>query len=188
MILTKQLELPAQGYGDFPYVSPQTPRTNLVKELEKYNRPANDSGLKSVSARTKDPVSADRPSIVAKQRPLPKLQYRYEPVAVAPMNLSTKTGFSLPPPSPTGSVSSTGSDQSVTLDLSMKRSSQEIILDDEALSDSSQDEPVDFSKKSLELYENGISVGGGEDHVTTPMLPFDPQEGQGASSDQENAL
>lgn len=185
MILTKQLELPAQGYGDYPYVSPQTPRTNLVKELEKYNRPANDTSLKSVSPRTKDSINGDRSSVIAKQRPLPKLQYRYEPLSMGPMNLSIKSGFSLPPPSPTGSVSSTGSDQSETLDLSMKRSSQDILLDDQALSDVSQNEPVDFSRKSIELYENGLSAMGGEDHVTAPMSPYDPRGSQTLTPEHE---
>ena len=38
MIQTKQLDLP-QSINDVSYVSQPTPRTNLAKELEKYNRP-----------------------------------------------------------------------------------------------------------------------------------------------------
>ena len=41
MILTKQLEL---GQNLTPVVSPQTPRNNLAKELEKYNRPEASAG------------------------------------------------------------------------------------------------------------------------------------------------
>ena len=177
MILTKQLELPSQGYGDFPYVSPQTPRTNLVKELEKYNHPSHDFTIKSW---------AKEPPVFVKQRPLAKPQYRYEPLSIAaPMNLSfgCSPGYSLPPPSPTSSVSSTMSDQSETLDLSMKRSSHldlsmkrsshDGVFDDHVLSDGSQDEPVDFSRKPVDVYENGIVVGGEEGDVAAPVSSYE---------------
>ncbi len=55
MILTKQLDLP-QSMNDY-YVSPATPRTNLAKELEKYNRPPVDYhyiGGRAIAPKTKD--------------------------------------------------------------------------------------------------------------------------------------
>ena len=53
----------------------------------------------------------------------------------------------------------------------MKRSSH--VFDDHALSDDSQEEPVDFSRKPVDVYENGIPVGGEEGDVTAPVSSYD---------------
>lgn len=126
MILTKQLDLKYDFAGQ--NVSTTTPRNNLAKELEKYNRieipilpnskiqgkpPSQEETTSSPepaivakpAPKVKD-AGIDRPNILSK-RPHYRPQYRYDPQAPAALNLSTK------PPS-------TEPEQS--LDLSMKSS------------------------------------------------------------------
>ncbi|XP_067679813.1 myelin transcription factor 1-like isoform X2 [Haliotis asinina] len=83
MILTKQLDLNTFDYP--PVVSTTTPRNNLAKELEKYNRPTTDVGQSAAKAAHKPkPVpkikdtAPDRPNILSR-RPHYKPQYRYDP-------------------------------------------------------------------------------------------------------------
>ncbi|CAE1160587.1 MYT1L [Acanthosepion pharaonis] len=114
MILTKQLDLPCYEYP--PYVSTSTPRTNLAKELEKYNRPPTEfqtyqSKLypgKPIAPKPKD-SGIERPNILSK-RPNYKPQYRYDPQVPVALNLSTKT------PTNTANCITNGSG----LDLTMK--------------------------------------------------------------------
>ena len=128
MILTKQLDL--QSHGDYGYVSPTTPRTNLAKELEKYNRAVQPDAQNPVSAvvsqLNKPPVlikpkdnAPERPNILSK-RPHYKPQYRYDPQA--PINLSTKNGINLvlneKSEDAAGGVETMAME---TLDLSMKK-------------------------------------------------------------------
>jgi hypothetical protein len=157
MIVTKQLDL--AGY-DYPsYIAPQTPRTNLAKELEKYNRLPSDfqtptyvakasAGIvqkmpplqqqKQQQQQSKDCASAiiERPNILSK-RPHYKPQYRYDP---QPINLSKRDL-----PSPAG-------DKSETLDLSMKPCKGTLLNIPRSMAmtgpGTDQVEPVDFSKKT----------------------------------------
>lgn len=92
MILTKQLDI--QGYEYTPYIAAATPRNNLVKELEKYNRPPSEySALeqrlfqgKPIAPKPKD-LGMDRPNILSK-RPHYKPQYRYDQLSPRAMNLA----------------------------------------------------------------------------------------------------
>lgn len=152
MIVTKQLDLPEGPQGEYPYVSQQTPRTNLAKELEKYNRPPLDYGYMHKNMpnahlpnKPKEPIHMpERPNILSK-RPHFKAQYRYD-IQGGPLNLSVKDNPSAEP------------DLVGTLDLSMKRSSSEELPDLQPLDMSKdasqpvevQDEPMDFSKKTLD--------------------------------------
>ena len=138
MILTKQLDLP-EGYGPGSHnVSPQTPRTNLAKELEKYNRPPSEqqASFKTlISPKVKEAISApDRPNILLK-KPHYKPQYRYDPIG--PINLSTRTEVSQALPSI----------EVETLDLSMKHTAEP---SSPQLSVDEQQEPMDFTKKTLD--------------------------------------
>lgn len=121
MILTKQLEL--QGYDNYPpCVSTTTPRNNLVKELEKYNRSTEVQSTepKGYSANVPKPTyvpkpkesGIDRPNILSK-RPHYKPQYRFDPQIPMAMNLSLRTPSA-------GSPDETASQ---SLDLSVKRTS-----------------------------------------------------------------
>ncbi|KAK6188152.1 hypothetical protein SNE40_004399 [Patella caerulea] len=69
MILTKQLEL--QSINSPSVVSQTTPRNNLAKELEKYNRPADTTApaqiLKPPKPKVRDMSGPDRPNILSKR-------------------------------------------------------------------------------------------------------------------------
>ncbi|XP_064625891.1 myelin transcription factor 1-like isoform X4 [Lineus longissimus] len=165
MIVTKQLDL--VGY-DYPsYIAPQTPRTNLAKELEKYNRLPSDfhtptyiakataagmmpkmpQQLSQQKPQSKDCNAAaaaaaaaaiiERPNILSKRPHLYKPQYRYDP---QPMNLSKRE------------VTSPCGEKSETLDLSMKQCKGTLLNIPRSMSitgsGTDQMEPVDFSKKT----------------------------------------
>ncbi|XP_046565815.1 myelin transcription factor 1-like isoform X2 [Haliotis rubra] len=130
MILTKQLDLNTFDYP--PVVSTTTPRNNLAKELEKYNRPTTDVGQSAAKAAHKPkPVpkikdtAPDRPNILSR-RPHYKPQYRYDPSR--PTSTASTT---VPVPSPSAlTVSASlnlgkgGSGAVQTVDLNMPVTAQ----------------------------------------------------------------
>ncbi|XP_041360394.1 myelin transcription factor 1-like isoform X4 [Gigantopelta aegis] len=82
MILTKQLDLNTFGFGSS--VSQATPRNNLAKELEKYNRthqeaaePPTKPKVLVLPPKPRD-FAPERPNILSR-RPHYKPQYRYDP-------------------------------------------------------------------------------------------------------------
>ena len=90
MILTKQLDLNTFGFGSS--VSQATPRNNLAKELEKYNRTHQEAAdlptKPKVLVLPKPRDSApERPNILSR-RPHYKPQYRYDPSS----NSNSSTG------------------------------------------------------------------------------------------------
>ncbi len=168
MIVTKQLDLPDSVQTEQPQ---QTPRTNLAKELEKYNRPMLEQSASTTGANTtpakgtppvkalKEPVHApDRPNILSK-KPHYRPQYRYDPTGTSSSQescTSSPTGGA-PPPAPLNlSVKEPSVDDNGTLDLSMKTkpgSESETTESQESSSASeplAQEEPMDFSKKTLD--------------------------------------
>ena len=171
MILTKQLDL--QGYGEYPSVSPTTPRTNLAKELEKYNRPTMDYQYmgkpiapkpnKDGGPTAKVVAGPDRPNILSK-RPHYKPQYRYDPLPAA-MNLTTKNN--------NNNVILGEDDITETLDLSVKRNATpdssdsahlDILVNSEMQAASGtpnemlQEEPMDFSMKTQDVCTSSLST------------------------------
>ena len=154
MILTKQLDLP-QSMNDYSFVSPATPRTNLAKELDKYNRPPVDHQFgKPIAPKPKEcqppkpPTPAvssapERPNILSK-RPHYKPQYRYDPGG--PMNLSTKLKCENSPDM-----------AHETLDLSIKKEGQQrpTVLVTPQSAAHMQEEPMDFSTKSISSPSSG---------------------------------
>ena len=180
MIQAKQLDLP-QSINDFSYASMATPRTNLAKELEKYNRPQVDfQANKNIVPKLKDmssnPVPTptnpggpgpDRPNILSR-RPHYKPQYRYDPQG--PMNLSMK--------SEEGGME--------TLDLSMKKvgdfegseGQQRPSVLMTSRGGQLQEEPMDFSTKQSPppailgagQSPSGAGMSGmGQDHSGLPV-------------------
>ena len=163
MIVTKQLDLPEGPQGEFPCVAQPTPRTNLPKELEKYNRPPSQTDASfamkapaspGAAVKPKEPVPPvhipERPNILSK-RPHFKPQYRYDPHG-GPLNLSTK---SLAPPlhEPL--------DNSGTLDLSLKKEAGASTSQQQQQVEEEQQEPIDFSKKTLDSQSIADLVCGG---------------------------
>ncbi|CAH1773373.1 unnamed protein product [Owenia fusiformis] len=87
MILTKQLDL--ENYNYPPYVSPTTPRTNLAKELDKYNRVPSQQSASAKLMKSGFPGKIkdipERPNILSRNnRSSYKPQYLYEPVRSSP--------------------------------------------------------------------------------------------------------
>lgn len=171
MIVAKQLDLPDGLTGD--YVSQQTPRTNLTKELEKYNRPMDYASSSSSSSSTvrvstvKKEVlhMPERPNILSK-RPhhLKPPQSRYDSLGGAtavPLNLSIRA--------PPGEKALVSPSDEQTLDLSIKKapeseaSSEAIAVDGEPV----QNEPMDFSKKTLDSQ----AFGGSGIEPTVESIP-----------------
>lgn len=171
MIVAKQLDLPDGLTGD--YVSQQTPRTNLTKELEKYNRPmdyasssSSSSSAVRVSSVKKEVLHMpERPNILSK-RPhhLKPPQSRYDSLGSAtavPLNLSIRA--------PPGEKALVSPSDEQTLDLSIKKapeseaSSEAIAVDGEPV----QNEPMDFSKKTLDSQ----AFGGSGSEPTVESIP-----------------
>jgi hypothetical protein len=99
MIVAKQLDLPDGPTGTEVGSPQQTPRTQLTRELEKYNRPvvAVQAAALSLTTVKKDPAQTpphtpERPNILNKRPHHFRPQYRYEPMqgACSPLNLSMK--------------------------------------------------------------------------------------------------
>lgn len=130
MILTKQLELQDTN----PVVSTTTPRSNLAKELEKYNRPTTDISTNQPQ-KVQSPVTAncgsaacdsnpkpsrprdnapERPNILSR-RPRFKPRYSYVPsspvslnMGMPPLSVSTTNSVSLSSGSCNGNSNSSG--------------------------------------------------------------------------------
>lgn len=165
MIVAKQLDLPDGLTGDC--VSQQTPRTNLTKELEKYNRPmdyatSSSSSVRAASVKKEVLHMPERPNILSKRPHHLKPQCRYDaPGAAGPLNLSIKEAAVSAGDKPV--VSPSSDDQ--TLDLSIKKAAPVLEAEDGSADGEDgepvQNEPMDFSKKTLDnqaLVENGNAV------------------------------
>lgn len=165
MIVAKQLDLPDGLTGD--YVSQQTPRTNLTKELEKYNRPmdyASSSSSSSSAVRVSNVKKEvlhmpERPNILSK-RPhhLKPPQSRYDSLGSStgvPLNLSIRA--------PLGEKALVSPSDEQTLDLSIKKAPELEAVDEAGAVDGDpvQNEPMDFSKKTLDSQAIG-GEGDGE--------------------------
>jgi len=100
MIVAKQLDLPDGPAGTEIGSPQQTPRTQLTRELEKYNRPVmaiqttalSLATVKKESSPPSQPHTPERPNILNKRPHHFRPQYRYEPSqgACSPLNLSMK--------------------------------------------------------------------------------------------------
>ena len=152
MIVTKQLDLP-ESQSEYSVLAHQTPRTNLARELEKYNRPPVDYNyLNKTKAGSK---GMERPSILCKtvsahlqarnQMPI-KQEFHFDQ---EPINLSPKCGSVMPP------MSSDDNTENEILDLSMKKPPDgDLDIPQTSVlvspNSSEQEEPMDFSKKTLD--------------------------------------
>ena len=156
MIVAKQLDLPDGLTGE--YVSQQTPRTNLTKELEKYNRPPVDfaipvsrvpATIATVTIKKEVLHMPERPNILSKRPHHFKPQPRYDPTNTGPLNLSIKGDGDKEALSPMM--------EDQTLDLSIKKDFGVFNMDSTMMEeeDEHQDEPMDFSKKTLDSQQQG---------------------------------
>lgn len=177
MIVAKQLDLPDGLTGDC--VSQQTPRTNLTKELEKYNRPmdfATSSTVRAASVKKEVLHMPERPNILSKRPHHLKLQCRYDaPGAAGPLNLSIKEA----PPSAGDKPDVSPSSDDQTLDLSIKKAAPVSEAEDGGAADGEdgepvQNEPMDFSKKTLDSQALGESGGAVAECVAPPKADDGP--------------
>lgn len=185
MIVAKQLDLPDGLTGDC--VSQQTPRTNLTKELEKYNRPmdyaaSSSSTVRAASVKKEVLHMPERPNILSKRPHHLKLQCRYDaPGAAGPLNLSIKEAAAVSASGDKPDVSPSSSDDQ-TLDLSIKKAAPVSEAEDGGGADSEdgepvQNEPMDFSKKTLD--SQALVEGGSAD--AEGVAPKASDEGAGQS-------
>ena len=180
MIVTKQLDLP-ESQSEYSVLAHQTPRTNLAKELEKYNRPPVDY----LNKNGKSAKLLERPNILGKQtisahlqlngnrtQPPPIKQELFEPSEQnRPLNLSPK-----------GAIPTTISEnlENEILDLSMKRGDDEdgfaqrpSVLVSPNSAGGEQDEPMDFSKKTLDNSSSSVALN----FSTPPPTPTTSSSG-----------
>ena len=175
MIVTKQLDLPESGQGDAPQ---QTPRTNLAKELEKYNRPPpldvaaspqNSSTIKAeeptVLSKPKEPIHApERPNILSKRPHYNRPQNRYDPSAILPppsmpeipLSGAATSGMTTTVTSPLNLSTKNNQDVNFmddngTLDLSMKRSGSESDRDTPKLTIVSPSLPIEIQEEPMDF-------------------------------------